>query len=126
MNVVSNSHHERPSKVIADPDRTKIGQKAQKDKEEQRQGYNCAPPAGRAVNKYPDIRISNCTDKPVIERRRRISVHKNNLSTSTIKLRWPELQLPATLYVEDLWLFINGPLLHAGCVCQFSVQKEYE
>ena len=39
-NVVSNSHHERSSEAIADPDRTKIGQKAPKDKQEQRQGYN--------------------------------------------------------------------------------------
>ena len=28
--MVSNSHHERPSEVIADPDRTKIGQKLRK------------------------------------------------------------------------------------------------
>jgi len=40
MNVVSNSHHERPSEAIDDPDRTKIGQKASKDKQEQCQGYN--------------------------------------------------------------------------------------
>ena len=38
--MVSNSHHERPSEVIADPGRTKIGQKAPTDKQEQRQGYN--------------------------------------------------------------------------------------
>ena len=45
--MVSNSHHERPSEVIVDLDRTMIGQKAPKDKQEQRQGYtpsNCRNP----------------------------------------------------------------------------------
>ena len=42
--MVSNSHHERPSEVIADPGRTMIGQKAPKDKQEQRQEYNAKQP----------------------------------------------------------------------------------
>src|SRR6218665_2391062 len=80
----------------------------------------------RTVNEYLDIRISDRIDNPIFKTRRQISVHMNNFSTTTTKIFWLSCSCqlsPATLYAGDLWLSINRQLLHTGCMCQLSVQK---